>query len=353
LYNFFMRKIFILFFLFPLVSSGFTQQNEVKFFHPLYICELPNINDYNIFANSGWDGNWYIGYNVCWIEKIVLPEGIERENFSKAFIGAKIGRAKTRPVQGRPIWEKEPIPGLIYIAVSSTSAWKSSSRHFLVSTEDIPLEGDPENALEGVGEARWFWAEVPIKDINFEGPNFVALWSPTTSFISREVAPILCGGWGSRERQPEPNTFLNNEIQGSPPIDPENSLKTPISVFEPAIAIKLVPKGSEQNIYIEILEVKEGKKGTGNKTIVSLVSGNNIEKAWIEVATSTTSYKKIGRYVYSPPYIFTLNPEVLPKGKIFVRVGAEDIFGNRGFSLPLEMAVELSPTDVPVEKGKK
>ncbi len=337
-----MNKTFFNIFLslFILVSFIFSQEKQ-SFFHPVYICELPNINDYNVFANSGWDGNWYIGYNVCWIEKITILEDIKKENFSKAFIGAKIGRAKTRPVSGKPIWEKEPIPGLIYIAVSSTSSWSASSRHFLVSTEDIPLEGDPENALEGVGEARWFWAEVPLKNINFGGPNFIALWSPTTTFISKEVAPILCGGWGARQKQPEPNTFLNDEIQGAPPIDPTNSLKTPISVFEPAIAIKLVPKDTEQNIYVEILEIKDGKKGTADKTIISLVIGNNIERVWLEVATSTSTYKKIGRYLWNPPYIFTLNPEILPKGKIFIRVCAEDIFANKGFSLPVEMIVEF------------
>lgn len=302
---------------------------------PVYLCALPNINDYPIFGNAGWDGNWYVGYNLCWIEK--LPPAPPR-NFRSSFVGVKLGRAKTHPASGKPSWEKEPIPGNIYIAISSTPAWKSVQRFHLVSTEDIPLEGDMENALEGVGEARWFWAEVPMDMINFEGPNFISVWSPASYFISRDSAPILCGGWGAKGV--EVNTWLNDEIQGAPPINPDNSLKTPISVFEPAIAIKLIPEETTREIRVFINSVREGKPGAGTKVIDSSVQGYQIDRAWLEVATVTTTYRKIGRYLYNPPYTFTLNPQSLPRGNIFIRVAAEDEWANKGNSAPFEMIVE-------------
>ncbi|OGS20294.1 MAG: hypothetical protein A3J83_04970 [Elusimicrobia bacterium RIFOXYA2_FULL_40_6] len=305
---------------------------------PVYLSELPNINEYDIFANSGWDGNWYVGYNVCWIEKISNIPKSPTDFYRKAYIGAKLGRAKVRPVEGKSSWEKEPIPGDIYIGVSSTSSWKSNSRYFLASSLDMPIEGDMMNAQSGTGEARWFWAEVPIDQINLEGPNYIALWSPTDYFTARDTAPILCGGWGTKGA--ETNTWLNNEIEGAPPIDPADSLKTPISVFEPAIAMKLIPAKTEQEIKIQVFEVKDGKKGTPNKTIVASVEGNQIEKTWLEYATMASAYQRIGAFLYNLPWIFTLNPEKLPKEKIFVRVAAEDVWGNRGYSQNVEMIVK-------------
>ncbi|MBU0952175.1 MAG: hypothetical protein KKH91_05055 [Elusimicrobia bacterium] len=305
---------------------------------PVYLCELPNINEYDILANSGWDGNWYVGYNVCWLEKISnIPES-PTEFYRKAYIGAKLGRAKVRPVEGKSSWENEPIPGDIYIGISSTSAWKSNSRYFLASSLDLPVEGDLMNAQSGTGEARWFWAEVPIEQINLKGPNYIALWSPTDYFTARDTAPILCGGRGAKGA--ETNTWLNNEIEGAPPIDPADSLKTPISVFEPAIAMKLIPAKTEQEIKIQIFEVKDGKKGTPNKTIVASIAGDQIEKTWLEYATLTSAYQRTGKLLYNLPWTFTLNPEKLPEEKIFVRVAAEDVWGNLGYSQNIEMIVK-------------
>ncbi|MHB9155226.1 MAG: hypothetical protein ACYC5N_05965, partial [Endomicrobiales bacterium] len=279
---------------------------------PVYLSELSNINDYALFANSGWDGNWYAGFNVCWMEALpAAPQG----EYVKAFVGAKIGRMKTRSAQGRPVWEKEPIPGSIYMALSSTPAWKNTQSNFLVDTRDLPLEGDFENALEGVGEARWFWAEVPLSSVNFDGPNYVALWSPTEYFVSTASSPILAGGWGSQKV----NSWMNNDVRGYPPINPRSSLKTPITVFEPAIAMKLVPAGAEQEIVVTIDNIREGRDGTANKSFFVSVRGEEIEKAWLEISVEGGPWEKRGRYAYSAPFFLTLKADALPEGKINVR----------------------------------
>src|SRR5258708_3539384 len=129
--------------------------------YPVFVAKVPNPNDYSLFANSGWDGNWYVGYNTCWIKKLPpIPPG----DYTHAYIGAKLGRMKLL-VNPKNIWDKQPIPGSIYMGISSTAAWSRDRSFFLTSTEMIPLEGDAESAVEGTGEAQWFWTEVPLQDV--------------------------------------------------------------------------------------------------------------------------------------------------------------------------------------------
>jgi len=344
----------ILISVYSFIYAGQSELSENKSIPlPVYVSALPNINDYNLFSNGGWDGNWYIGYNTCWIKKL---SGIPKGNYRKAFIGAKIGRAKTEPKPGRPIWEKEHIKGDIYIGISSTPAWRSDQRYYLVSNEDIPLEGDWENAVEGVGESRWFWCEVPVNSINFEGANYIAIWSPSEYFISNASAPILCGGWGTKTE--EITTWLNDEIQGTPPIQPEISLKTQITVFEPALAIKLIPENTEQELKVKITGICDGKKGTLSKVVFVLIDGIEIERAWIEAISASeletdNRWKKITSYLYNPPYIFTIYPLKMefPEGKIYIRAVCEDIWSNIGYSAPEEMLIE-NQTNISPEKTK-
>ena len=88
---------------------------------PTIISLSPNLHDYERFANGGPDANWYVGFNNAWIVK--LPPA-PRGNFERAFIGAKIGRAKTRPAPDKP-WLRETIAGKIYMGVSQTPSWTS------------------------------------------------------------------------------------------------------------------------------------------------------------------------------------------------------------------------------------
>lgn len=298
---------------------------------PVYCAELSNLDDYRLFANSGWDGNWYAGFNVCWMEELPAPP---TGTYTRAFVGAKLGRMKTRPVAGKPSWEREAIPGSIYISLASTSAWKQNQGRFLADTQDIPWEGDAENALDGVGEARWFWAEVPITAVNLNGPNYAALWSPTEYLVSTASSPILAAGWGSQKV----NSWMNNDVRGYPPM--KDALKTPINVFEPAIAMKFIPAGSEQDITVAVSSVADGRANTANKTFTCSVSGINIERTWLELSPDNgASWTKHGRAAYTAPYQFTLKADSLPSGKFKVRAVAEDVWGNRGSSSPLEIIV--------------
>src|SRR5689334_20205299 len=84
--------------------------------YPVFVAQIPNPNDYTLFANSGWDGNWYVGYNNGWIKKLPpVPNG----QYAHAYIGAKMGRMKILSPAGKPL-EFNPVPGEIWMAIAST-----------------------------------------------------------------------------------------------------------------------------------------------------------------------------------------------------------------------------------------
>jgi len=315
------------------ISLSPQQQSQGTIALPTYICELTNLNDYSVFATNGWDANWYVGFNLCWIEEFNLPQnhGIE-----KAFVGVKLGRAKTHIPDGKPRWQKEIVPGNIYIALSSSPVWQATDSYFLCATEEIPLEGDKEYATEGTGEARWFWAQVPLNKINFGGKNFVAVYSPSENLSKSENCPIIAGGFGTGAIK----SWINNDVNGYAPIDRETSLKTPIASFRPAIAIKLVPQNTKQEIGVEIAEILPSAINTSNKTLVVKVSGQSIEKLWLEYTTDkpdvqetdAVKWQKTGTAIYGTPYMLTLKPSTLPSGDVFISVAAMDEWGNIGYS---------------------
>lgn len=304
---------------------------------PVYISKMP-LSKYTLFATGGWDGNWYVGYNQCWIEKLKIT--LTKEDFSKAFIGAKLGRMKSQQKPKKPSWIREAFPGEVYIAVSSTPYWKPNSYRLLTKTHDIPLQYDYENAIEEVGEARWFWTEVPIDNLNFNGDNYVILWSPNEYITSVASAPILAAAWGDREV----DSWLNTDINGWPHTLKSDVLKTPITIFEPAIAIKLVPVNSHQEINVRLSSVKELPQRRGVKVIHASISGDEIERAYLEVSNDGRKWEKVSRTLYAPPYIFTLDPENLPYGRIFVRITAVDVWENSNSSKPIEMMVTKEET---------
>ena len=125
---------------------------------PTIVTLAHSLHDYERFADGGPDANWYVGFNNAWIVK--LPKA-PRGDFERAFIGAKLGRAKTRPVPNKP-WLRETTSGKIYIGVSQTPAWTSEQSFYLIEARDIPVEADPQARVSGIGAGEWFWAEVPL-----------------------------------------------------------------------------------------------------------------------------------------------------------------------------------------------
>jgi hypothetical protein len=329
--------------------------------YPIYVTGGVPINDYTLFANSGWDGNWYVGYNMCWIKRFskdVLPKN--KDLFSKVYIGVKLGRAKTQLKQtvSAP-WEKDVIDGKIYTAISSTPAWKSNQRYFLCSAKDIPTEGDWENAITTTGEARWFYTEIPLEEINLDSDVWVCVYSDTNYFTTASSSPILAGGW--RERgQKDTNVWLNNQIKGVPPLNPNNSLTTAIRAFDPAIVLKFVPKDSSTEVKISVATIVDGRKDTDEKVFFVTAQTPNIERVWMEISQDGKSWQRISKYVYQQPYAFNLNLQSVPEdisGDFFIRFAANDIFENVGYTPNLQLnitrATQSQPSSKPQDKKSK
>jgi len=340
--------------------------------YPVIIAEVKNLNDFGLFATSGWDGNWYVGYNHSWVTK--LPEAPEG-SYAKAYLGAKLGRAKNfirrqlerarthfEQLKNLPEQEREesakqlkytsfkeisqkieelakklssPHSGKIYIGINSSPHWDKKHSFFLVPEDDIPREGDPEEALEQVGEARWFWIEVPLSLVSFDKENYVAIWSPDENLNSAQVSPILASAWGSREV----NTWLGQESQGKAP----SSLSRPVTIFEPALAIKLVPS-NEKRVLVEILNITDEEEIKEKRVVTATVSGEDIVRAWLEISRDKSSSKvqkwlRTGRFAFGAPYSITLDPGKLEEGIHYLRVGAEDFWGNVGYGRPTKVMI--------------
>ena len=340
--------------------------------YPVIIAEVENLNDFALFATSGWDGNWYVGYNHSWVTK--LPEAPEG-SYAKAYLGAKLGRAKNfirrqlerarthfEQLKNLPEQEREesakqlkytsfkeisqkieelakklssPHSGKIYIGINSSPHWDKKHSFFLVPEDDIPREGDPEEALEQVGEARWFWIEVPLSLVSFDKENYVAIWSPDENLNSAQVSPILASAWGSREV----NTWLGQESQGKAP----SSLSRPVTIFEPALAIKLVPS-NEKRVLVEILNITDEEEIKEKRVVTATVSGEDIVRAWLEISQDKSSSKvqtwvRTGRFAFGAPYSITLDPIKLEGGLYYLRMGAEDFWGNVGYGRPTKVMI--------------
>ncbi len=327
-----MKFLSLVFFFISIQAGSLYSSNQEL---PFFIGQVPSPNAYSLFANGGWNGNWYVGYNTCWVQKISVPA---KGSIKRAFVGAKLGRAKSIPTQLEKPWIKKPIPGEIFVALSSTLSWKSSVPISLVSTEEIPLEGDMDNAVEGVGESRWFWKEVPLNSIQFEADNFIALWSPTEQFQSEQTAPILAGAWGNNEI----NSWLVQGIEGAPPTRFKSKQWQPVTVFEPAIALKLIPEQTppEPKVSIERVVDETALTKLVSKVLWCSAQGESIERAWVELSEDGQNWQRYGKFLWEAPFVFRVAVADIPigsEGKSWVRVKAVDLFENVGTSSPMNV----------------
>ncbi|MDE2491388.1 MAG: hypothetical protein KGM24_11100 [Elusimicrobia bacterium] len=294
---------------------------------PTYVTLAPTVHDYSRFADGGPDANWYVGFNNAWIVKLPpAPLG----DFSRAFIGARLGRAKTQSDPDKP-WVRQIIPGKVYIGISQTPSWTSEQSFFLAETKDIPAEPDPQTHVDGVGAAHWFWAEVPTALISFTAPNYVAVWSPTEDFVSASSAPIIAGA-DVDSSSDEPLAWNNRSISGVPPRNPDSSLETPISNIVPALAIELVPPGPEEPaVAVSDLDVAR----SGKRLLVRFsASGVDVGDAWIESSRDSLDWSRLSARQQRPPYVFDLSPDKIPPSGQYLRGAARDISGAVGYSKP-------------------
>lgn len=292
---------------------------------PNYISLSPNIHDFTKFADGGDDSNWYVGFNNSWIVK--LPPAPLGE-YAHAFIGAKIGRAKSRPLPNKP-WMRELIDGKIYMAISQQPSWTSEQSFFLAETEELPREPDAQAHIDNVGASEWFWAEVPLAMVSLSKPNYLIIWSPTSFFVRSSSSPILAAA-ALEEKTAEPVAWNNHSISGVPPRNPGVSLETPLNNISPALAIKLVPPSSDEVSVSEF-----SSTAAGHKHVVGFsVGGENIMEAWVESSRDQLDWQLLSRMQKHPPFLFTLGPDRYPPPGAYLRGAARDLVGNIGYSEP-------------------
>jgi len=126
-------------------------------------------------------------------------------------------------------------------------------------------------------ESQWFWAEVPLPYVNMNGDNFLALWSPTSRLLSVSSSPVLAAAGGGKDQ----DTWLTRDISGAPPRTPAASMGTPISYFQPALALKLIPKNTVHPVNVQVVDFKSGTGDHPNRW-TARVEGDSTESAWLE-----------------------------------------------------------------------
>lgn len=294
---------------------------------PTFVTLAPTIHDYGRFADGGPDDNWYVGFNNAWIVK--LPPA-PRGEFARAFIGAKVGRAKTQPNRNKP-WVRELIPGKVYIGINQVPAFPSDRSFFLAETADIPTEPDPQARVEGVGSGEWFWAEVPLSMVSSSADNYLAIWSPTSWFTRASSAPILAGAdVEDPAAARETRAWNNRSILGVAPRSTTGALQTPINNIAPAVAIKLVPPPPEEPA-VNVAEFAAARAGSRVVARFS-AAGEDIAEGWIEASRDQLDWLRVSRVLRRPPYAFTLPASKTPAAGTWLRGAARDLSGQIGYS---------------------
>ncbi|MFH1620384.1 MAG: hypothetical protein ABIG11_10855 [bacterium] len=297
------------------------QGHAIKAPVPTYLSINPDLNEYYLYADGGWDGHWYVGYNSCWIVK--LPPAAPG-NYSRTFMGAKLGRAKTTSVAGNA-WEKAPLPGKIYMSLSQSPSFSSEQNYFLTEAADIPFEPSPNDNVRGTGPSEWFWAEVPLSQVSSEKPNYLAIWSSSEYFTSSSSSPIIAGA----ETQARQETvWLNRSVRGVPPRDAENALEIPVFYLQPALAIKMIPP----NEYKVLLKGFMASISASNVVTSFSAIGQDIRGAWMEISHDKFDWQRISRVLARPPYSFTFDRTQLPSDLYYLRAAAVDSLENTGYS---------------------
>ena len=310
-------------------------------FVPAYVAPEKNLGRYYLYADGGFHADWYVGYNNCWIVK--LPPSATG-GYARAFVGAKLGRAKIKSWPAS--WDTEPIPGKIYMALNQAPTFNSDHTYFLAEAADLPREPLPNDSLDGVDSARWVWAEVPLSRISSEKDNYLALWSSSRYFTAASSAPIIAAAMGTPG---EENVWLNRSIRGNSPTG-AGVLETPISGLKPAMAIKLVPL-NEYKVFIKGFAAEL----SAEEIEVSFTAiGEDVRAAWLEVSYDKFDWQRVTRYFYRAPYFWTFARDAISKDMFYLRAAAVDNLENIGYSKEITVpAIPAAPAPEEAAGGQE
>ena len=296
-------------------APAFAAKSPVPAYHSLE----KNLSKYYLYADGGFNADWYVGYNNCWVVK--LPP-VDAGAFARAYIGAKLGRAKI--ISWPMSWDPRPIPGKIYLALNNAPTFNSEHMYFLVDAADLPREPLPNDHLDGVDSARWFWTEIPLSRLSADKPNYMALWSSSRYFTASSSAPIVAA---AKSDSVEEDVWLSRSIKGNPPSG-DGVFDIPISGLKPAIAVKLVP-ANEYKVFIRgfVAELDEA-----SITASFAVIGEDIRATWLEISYDKFDWQRVTRYMFKAPYFWSFGREELSRDMFYLRAAAVDNLENTGYS---------------------
>ncbi|MDA8132904.1 MAG: hypothetical protein M0011_15485 [Elusimicrobia bacterium] len=313
----------------PVFSAG------PKAFVPAYFAPERNLGRYYLYADGGFHADWYVGYNNCWIVK--LPP-IATAGYAKAYVGAKLGRAKISSWPNS--WDTEPIPGKIYMAINQAPTFSSDHTYFLAEAADLPREPLPNDSLDGVDSSRWVWSEIPLSRVAGDKDNYLALWSSSRYFTSASSSPIIAAAMSGGD---EENVWVNRSIRGNAPSG-DGVLETPISGIKPAMAVKLVPF-NEYRVFIKgfAAELTPAEINVSFSAI-----GEDVRAAWLEVSYDKFDWQRVTRYFFRAPYFWTFARDGISSDMFYLRAAAVDSLENVGYSKeitipPMKQAAPAQP----------
>jgi len=285
-----------------------------------YVSLADDISQFYMYADGGWDGNWYVGYNNCWIVR--LP-AVHTGKYKKAYIGARLGRAKTISLPDRP-WEKKPIDGKIFMGLSPVPAFNTQETYFLADLKDLPREAGPKDTIEGVSGAQWYWAEVPLSAVSANRPNYLAIWSASEALDSAETSPIIAGA--SSDAQDA--VWLYTSGRGTPPKTRNTAPDTQINSLSPALVLKLVP---EADTRVQINDFRA--ENSGKNVVFSFsAAGSDIYAGWLEMSFDRFNWQRASGFLFQPPYTISFEKAKLPQSDVYFRAAAQDGFGQTASS---------------------
>src|SRR5262249_37322256 len=126
----------------------------------------------------------------------------------------------------------------------------------------------------------------------------------------------------------------------APPRTSGASPGTPISYFQPAMALKLIPKGPAHPMTVQLADWKAASADHPKPVVTARIAGDSVERAWLEYSQSNHTWAPAGRPLWKAPYIFTVDQTKLPEGRVQLRVVAANLWEERAASQPF--AVDIS-----------
>ncbi len=312
-----MKKVlfFNYFFLLLFIATLFSQDKKrYNFPAPKFVSLIDDLNMYYLYANGGFHADWYVGYNNAWIVK--LPP-IDKEGYVKAFIGAKLGRAKNTSYPTAS--DLKPIESKIFVSISDSPKFPPKA-YLLCENSDIPFEALEEESIRWVDSAKWFWTEIPLKAISSDKDNYVAIWAQSQNLTSSQTSPIIAAGYLDDGKE---NVWVNTSIKGSISTV-ENSLEIPISGIKPAIVIKLI----KENDYRVVIKNFSYYTTSDLHSFSWNVIAADAQKSWLEISFDRIKWDRLSRYIFSPPYSISFKSTEIPQDVFYVRACSTDIFEN-------------------------